>query len=92
MSTIVEYVDDQAAKNLYPKRIVSPRLSGPCCFSNMRMIGRPQREGCWLFQYRRCRSCGFTVRVILRQIPDDTLIAELRKTLSTSFRRNVPDL
>ena len=92
MSSIVEYVDDKAAKNLYPKRIVSPRLAGPCCFSKMRLIGRPQQEGGWWFQYRRCRSCGFTVRVILRQIPDYTLIAELRKTLATSFRRNVPDL
>jgi len=91
MSTIVEYVDGKRAKNLYPKRIISPRKSGPCCFSEMEMIGRPQEEGCYVFQYRRCRRCGFTVRVILRQIPDSALMAELRKLLSTSFIRKVPD-
>ena len=91
MSTIVEYVDGKPAKNLYPKRIVSPRMSSPCCSCNMEMIGRPQEEGCWVFQYRRCQSCGFTVRVILREIPDYALIAEVRKILSTSFMRKDPD-
>jgi hypothetical protein len=91
MFTIVQHVDRKPARNLYPKRIVSPRKSGPCCSSNTEMIGRPQEEGCWVFQYRQCRRCGFIVRVILRQIPDYALIAEVRKILSISFRRNVPD-
>ncbi len=91
MPTIVEYIDEKPAKNLYPKRIVSPRQAGPCCLSEMEMIGRPQEEGCCVFQYRRCRRCGFTVRVILRRIPDSALMAELRKLLSTSFTRKVPD-
>jgi hypothetical protein len=91
MSTIVEYVDGKPPKNLYPKRIVSPRRSGPCCFSDMEMVGAPHSEGRWVFQYRRCRRCGFTVRVILRQIPDFSLINEVRKILATSFVRNVPE-
>jgi hypothetical protein len=56
----------------------------------MEEISKPQEEGRWVFQYRRCKKCGFAVRVILREIPDEALAAELRKTLATSFMRNVP--
>lgn len=89
--TIVEYTDQKRPKNAYPARIVSPPRSGPCCFSDMEEVGKPQQEGRWVFQYRRCRQCGFAVRVILREIPDEALAAELRRTLANSFVRNVPD-
>ncbi len=91
MATIVEYTDQKRPKNLYPERIISPLRSGPCCFSDMEEIGRPQEDSRWVFQYKRCKKCGFTVRVILREIPDAALAAELRKTLANSFVRNVPD-
>lgn len=91
LSTIVEYTDQKRPKNAYPARIISPLRSGPCCFTDMEEIGKPQQEGRWVFQYRRCRKCGFAVRVILREIPDEALLAELRKTLANSFVRNVPD-
>jgi len=91
MATIVEYTDRKAPRNAYPQRIVSPPRSGPCCFSKMEDIGTPQEEGRWVFQYRRCPTCGFTVRVIVRELPDAGLVAELRKTLATSFVRNVPE-
>jgi hypothetical protein len=91
MATIVEYTDQKRPRNLYPERIISPPSSGPCCFSDMEEIGGPQEEGRWVFQYKRCRKCGFAVRVILREIPDAALAAELRKTLANSFVRNVPD-
>jgi hypothetical protein len=42
-------------------------------------------------KYRRCRQCGFAVRVILRQIPDVALMASLRETLARAFARNVPE-
>jgi hypothetical protein len=58
----------------------------------MEEVGTAQQEGRWLFQYRRCRRCGFTVRVILREIPDSALAADLRQILTESFVRNVPDL
>jgi hypothetical protein len=89
--TIVEYTDRKRPRNAYPERIVSPLRSGPCCFTDMEEIGRPKQEGRWVFQYRRCRKCGFAVRVILREIPDEALAAELRRTLANSFVRNVPE-
>lgn len=91
MATIVEYTDQKEPKNLYPHRIISPVRSGPCCFTDMEEIGKPQEEGRWVFQYKRCRKCGFTLRVILREIPDAGLAAELRKILANSFVRNVPE-
>ena len=91
MSSIVTYTDAKPAENLYPRRIVSPRKSGPCCFSDMELVGEPHSEGRWVFQYRRCRRCGFAVRVILRQIPDDALMAEVRREFTTLFMRRVPE-
>ena len=91
MATIVEYTDEKRPRNLYPDRIISPVRSGPCCFSDMEEIGKAQEDSRWVFQYKRCKKCGFAVRVILREIPDAALAAELRKTLANSFVRNVPD-
>lgn len=91
MGTIVEYTDRKAAENHYPERIVSPSRSGPCCFSNMAELGEEQRESHWVYRYRRCTTCGYTVRVIVREVPDTALIEDLRKVLATAFVRNVPD-
>jgi len=91
MATIVEYTDAKAPQNLYPKRIISPSHSKPCCFTDMEAVGPVQQDGHWEYQYRRCRTCGFTLRMILRDIPDAALIGELRRTLETAFQRNVPD-
>ena len=91
MPTIVEYTDQKRANNQYPERIVSPPHSSPCCFSTMEDLGEEEREDRWIYRYRRCPTCGYTVRLIVRQLPDQELIAQLRKTLATSFVRNVPD-
>jgi hypothetical protein len=91
MSSIVEYTDRKPAENRYPIRIVSPRKSGACCFSDMEMVGETHTEGRWEFQYRRCRRCGFAVRVILREIPDSALMAEVRREFATLFARRSPD-
>ena len=90
MPTIIEYTDKKQPENQFPERIVSPVRSGPCCFSDMEGLGEPQAEGRWIYVYKRCRKCGFTTRVILRQRPDDTLVASLRETLARAFQRNVP--
>ena len=92
MATIVEYTDAKAPRNLYPKRIVSPSHSGPCCFSDMEGVGPVQQDGHWEHQYKRCRTCGFAVRVVLQALPDETLVRDLRRILENSFQRNVPDL
>ncbi len=91
MATIVEYTDAQTPRNEFPLRIVSPTRSSGCCFTHMDSIGDVQREGQWEYQYKRCATCGYTVRCILREIPDEALIAELRGILAVSFQRNVPD-
>jgi hypothetical protein len=91
MPTIVEYTDKEKPKNLHPNRIVSPPRSGPCCFSDMEEVGEPQREGNWEYVYKRCRTCGFAVRVIVRELLDESLVTELRKILEVSFQRNVPN-
>jgi len=90
-ATIVEYTDQKQPMNQYPQRIVSPVRSGPCCFTDMEEIGKPQEDGSWVFRYKRCRKCGFALRVILREIPDAALIAVLRKILANSFVRSVPE-
>lgn len=92
MPTIVTYTDREPASNQYPQRIVSPSRPKSCCFTDMEEVGPARREDRWEFQYRRCRQCGFTVRVLLREIPDAALAQELRQILANSFVRNVPDL
>jgi hypothetical protein len=57
----------------------------------MEPVGGATREAHWEYRYRRCRTCGFTVRVILRPIPDEALLGKLREELAKSFVRNVPD-
>jgi hypothetical protein len=91
MATIVEYTDRKQPRNLYPKRIISPPQSSPCCFTNMQEIGTPQANERWVYQFKRCRSCGFTVRVIVHELPNTTLAKELRRILENSFVRNVPE-
>ncbi len=91
MPTIVEYTDQQPPRNEFPARIVSPTRSSTCCFSHMQAVGEVQREGQWEYEYRRCRVCGYTVRFVVREVPDAALIKELRDILAVSFQRNVPD-
>jgi hypothetical protein len=91
MPTIVEYTDRKPPENLYPHRIVSPPRSSACCFSDMEDVGAATREADWEYRYRRCRTCGFTVRVILRPLPDEALLEGLRGELAKAFVRNVPD-
>jgi hypothetical protein len=86
----VEYTDQKRPENLYPERIISPARSGACCFTDMEEIGEPQKDGRRVFQYKRCKQCGFAVRVILREIPDAWLEARLRKLFAKSFIRESP--
>jgi hypothetical protein len=91
MPTIVEYSDQKPPTNRYPQRIISPPRAGGCCFSDMEELGTPREDARWVYRYRRCRQCGFAVRVIVREIPDTALVASLRETLVRSFVRNIPD-
>ncbi len=91
MPTIVEYTDQKKPKDEFPTRIISPTDSGACCFSHMKAVGEVQREGQWEYEYRRCTKCGYAVRFIVREVPDEALINDLRDILAVAFQRNVPD-
>ncbi len=81
VATIVLYTDREPSKNAYPRRIVSPTRSSHCCFGAMADLGTPEQDGQWLFRYRRCTTCGFTVRLATRYLPDEGRLAALRQTL-----------
>ena len=67
--TIVEYSATKRPANQYPKRIVSPPRPQSCCVSGMEALGKPRRESGWFYVYKRCHTCGFTVRSIVRRDP-----------------------
>ena len=63
MATIVEYTLSKPLLNAYPRRIVSPPSPSSCCTGAMVLIGKRETDGPWRYQYKRCRVCGYTVRV-----------------------------
>ena len=67
--TIVEYSATKRPANQYPKRIVSPPRPQSCCTTAMVALGKPRREAGWFYVYKRCDTCGFTVRAIVRRDP-----------------------
>ncbi|HWT82115.1 MAG TPA: hypothetical protein VN648_25295 [Candidatus Methylomirabilis sp.] len=91
MATIVTYTDQKPPENLYPTRIISPPHSGPCCFTEREQVGGPHQDSRSVFLYQRCKKCGFAVRVIQHEIPDEALIASLRKTLAEAFAREATE-
>ncbi len=85
MLTIVEYTDTKSPRNQYPHHIISPAHASPCCFTAMEAIGPEAHGDHWVYRYKRCRTCGFTVRGVVRVLPDAALLASLRTALSTAF-------
>ena len=69
MAGIVGYDDRRTAVNAYPERIVSPPFPSECCASGMEQVGKVEEDGNWLYIYKRCRSCGYTVRHFLMMSP-----------------------
>lgn len=80
MPTIIEYSDAVPSRNDYPERIVSPMTPRSCCLTHMVEVGSDTVEGNWVYKYKRCEVCGFTVRVVLRGLPDPDMIAYLQTT------------
>ena len=87
---IVTYSDTAAPTNQFPHRIVSPTHASPCCFSAMEDLGRVRRDQRYEYVYRRCRTCGFTVRVIVHSLPDRAYVERLRKVFATMVARKLP--
>jgi hypothetical protein len=69
MPNIVEHNERKTSVNAYPEQIVSPPHPSECCVSGMEQVGAVQEDGNWLFVYKRCRTCGYTVRHFLMMSP-----------------------
>ena len=69
MPNIVEYAERKAPVNAYPERIVSPVHPSECCSYGMEKVGPVEEDGDWLFVYKRCHTCGYTVRHFLMMSP-----------------------
>ena len=63
MKNIIKYVDDEAPKNEYPKRIVSPTKPASCCNDdNREMVGNTREIDGFNFCYKICTECGHAVK------------------------------
>jgi hypothetical protein len=82
---MVEYTDSAPALNAYPHRIVSPSRPSRCCTGAMALLGEELTEGRVIFRYKRCRHCGYTVRLIIREMPDPGQAEALRQLLAVAF-------
>lgn len=69
MATIVHYRERKAAVNGYPERIVSPFYPSECCSMSMEQVGEVEEDGNWLYIYKGCPACGYTVRHFLMMSP-----------------------
>jgi len=85
--SIVEYTDAAAPRNEYPQRIISPSHPRACCDTDMANLGLPERDRRWVYQYSRCRTCGFTVRRLVATLPDEAALANIRQVLARAFNR-----
>ena len=70
MVSIVDYDERKVAVNAYPERIVSPPHPSDCCSSGMEQVGEVEQDENWLYVYKRCRTCGYTVRHFLMMSPE----------------------
>ena len=90
MTNIVEYDERRATLNAYPDRIISPPHPSECCFSGMEQVGDVEEDGSWLFIYKRCRTCGYTVRHFLMMSPKamGTIRADLHRSMQVKHGQN----
>ncbi len=85
MKTIVTYSSSKRPINDYPKRIISPLTPGICCLTHMEKIGGLEEEEGLPFAYKRCRSCGFTVR----WFPEEVIRVDFQKVVDQAVARRV---
>ena len=63
MRNIIRYSDDEAPRNDYPKRIISPPRPSNCCTDDNREIVGSMREiEGFKFCYKICAKCGHAVK------------------------------
>lgn len=89
-ASIVEYDEGRGTLNAYPDRIISPPHPSECCSSSMEQLGDVQEDGSWLFIYKRCRTCGYTVRQFLMMSPKamQTMRADLLRRMQVNHGQN----
>jgi len=90
MANFVEYHERRGALNAYPDRIISPPHPSECCFSSMEQVGDVAEDGSRLFIYKRCRTCGYTVRHFLMMSPKamGTMRADLLRSMQVKHAQN----
>ena len=89
MPSLVPYTDQQPPTSRYLYQITAPPRAGVCCVSAMAWLDA-RRDVRGVYQDRRCRRCGFTVRVLHHETPDTTRVATLRESLARAFLRSIP--
>ena len=89
MPSLVPYTDQEPPTNRYRHQLIAPPRAGVCCVSAMAWLDA-RRDVRGVYQDRRCRRCGFTVRVLRHEIPDTTRVATLRESLARAFLRSIP--
>ena len=89
-ATIVEYDERGGMLDAYPDRIISPPHPSECCFSSMEQLGDVEEDGSWLFVYKRCRTCGYTVRHFLMMSPKamEVMRADLLRSMHIGGGQN----
>ena len=61
--SIIRYSDDEAPRNDYPKRIVSPSRPSRCCTDdNRETVGNTREVEGFKFCYKLCVACGHAVK------------------------------
>ncbi len=65
MKNIIKYVDDEAPRNEYPKKIVSPTKQSRCCKNeNRQMVGSTREIDGFKFCYKICQECGHAFKYL----------------------------
>lgn len=77
---IIRYTDDEAPKNEYPRRIVSPSLPKRCCTEeNRELVGNVREVDGFKFCYKICAECGHAVRFFYPAVKtNDEAVREYR--------------
>ena len=60
---IIVYTHTEEPQNDFPRKIISPPTSSPCCNDQNRIsVGTPKEVDGFKFQYRICEECGHAVK------------------------------
>ena len=63
VKNIIRYTLEEAPRNEYPKRIVSPPNPSDCCVDeNREIVGSTREIDGFKFAYKICRVCGYALK------------------------------